>query len=105
MLYVMRTVRETDTFRKLADQIWTEDERLDFIEFIAQSPLLGDVVPQAGGARKVRWSVKGSGKRGGVRVIYFNVSEEMVELIYIYKKVVKSNMTGQEIKRVQSNEY
>jgi len=80
MLYVMRTVRETDTFR-------------------------GDVVPQAGGARKVRWSVKGSGKRGGVRVIYFNVSEEMVELIYIYKKVVKSNMTGQEIKRVQSNEY
>ena len=31
----MKTVIETPTFSKLADKIWTEDERLDFISFIA----------------------------------------------------------------------
>ena len=31
----------------------------------------GDLIPEAGGVRKVRWGVKGRGKRGGIRVIYY----------------------------------
>ena len=58
----MKTVIETSTFSKLADKIWTEDERLDFISFISKHPKSGDVIPNAEGARKVRWAVKGNGK-------------------------------------------
>ena len=97
----MKTVIETPTFSKLADKIWSEDERLDFISFISKNPKAGDVIPNAEGARKVRWAVKGSGKRGGTRIIYFNLSEQgVIELIYIYKKVKQENMTANDIKKV-----
>ena len=40
----------------------------------------GDMVPQSGGIRKARWKRQGTGKSGGVRVIYYtrNKSEELV---------------------------
>lgn len=66
----MRTVIETPTFQKQAEKIGSEDERMAFIAWIAEHPMAGDVIPGAEGARKVRWSVEGKGKRGGVRVIY-----------------------------------
>lgn len=95
----MRTVIETPTFQKQADKIWSEDERLEFIEWIARNPLAGDVIPNADGARKVCWSTKGQGKRGGVRVIYFNLSEQgLIYLLTIYQKSVKENITGNEIR-------
>lgn len=95
----MQTVIETPTFAKQADQIWTEEERLDFIEYIVANPTAGDVIPHAEGARKVRWSVKGQGKRGGVRVIYFNQDARgIIYLVSIYQKNAKSNITGIEIK-------
>jgi len=50
----MRTVIETPTFQKQADKLWAEDERLAFIDWIAQNPGVGDVIPDAEGARKVR---------------------------------------------------
>lgn len=52
----MRTVIETPTFQKQAEKLWSEDERLAFIDWIAANPLAGDVIPGADGARKVRWS-------------------------------------------------
>lgn len=39
------------------------------------NPLAGDVIPNSGGCRKVRWSRQGMAKRGGVRVICFNQLE------------------------------
>jgi mRNA-degrading endonuclease RelE of RelBE toxin-antitoxin system len=89
----MRTVIETPTFQKQADKIWTEAERLDFVTWIAQNPLAGDVIPNADGARKVRWSISGKGKRGGVRVIYFNLSEQgIIYLITLYQKSEQENI-------------
>lgn len=63
----LRTVIETPTFQRQAARLWTEDERLDFIQWLAAHPEAGDVIPGADGARKVRWTLPGSGKRGGVR--------------------------------------
>jgi len=58
----MKAVIETPTFTKQVDKIWPEDERLSFIDYIVQNPTAGDVIPNADGARKVRWTVKGAGK-------------------------------------------
>ena len=96
----MRTVIETPTFQKQADKVWTEDERLTFIDWIAANPLIGDVIPGAQGARKVRWSVAGRGKRGGVRVIYFNLTEQgVVVLVTMYTKNEQENIAVKEIKK------
>ena len=96
----MRTIIETPTFQKQAEKIWADDERLDFISWIAQNPLAGDVIPGADGARKVRWAASGRGKRGGARVIYFNYTEEgVVELFAVYVKADRENMPASDIKR------
>lgn len=97
----MRTVIETPTFQRQAAKLWTEDERLAFIDWIAVNPLTGDVIPGADGARKVRWSRAGSGKSSGTRVIYFNLTEqEVVLLIAAYAKADRDNMLPANIKKV-----
>ena len=97
----MHTVIETPTFQKQVADVWTEAERLDFINWISTNPEAGDVIPGAEGARKVRRATQGKGKRGGARVIYFNLtSEEIVLLVAVYAKADKENMTAKEIKRM-----
>ena len=59
------TVAETAVFMRQAAGIWSEDDRSSFIDFIARNPEVGDLIPQTGGVRKVRWSRQGMGKRGG----------------------------------------
>lgn len=96
----MCTVVETPTFQKQADAAWSEDERFSFISWIAEHPDAGDVIPGADGARKVRWSRSGMGKRGGARVIYFHlVDDEIVLLVMIYAKATRTNVKAKDIKR------
>jgi hypothetical protein len=89
----MLTVVETPLFRRHAEEVWTDDEREVFVEWIAVNPIAGDVIPGAGGIRKVRWSRQGIGKRGGSRVIYFlrNAFAEIV-LITVYSKAKYENL-------------
>ena len=97
----MRTVIETPTFQKQVEKLWSEDERLAFIDWIALNPLVGDVIPGADGARQVRWSRSGSGKSSGARVIYFNLTEqEVVLLVTAYAKAERSSMLPADIKKV-----
>lgn len=72
-----------------------------FIDWIAANPTAGDVIPGADGARKVRWGRAGSGKSGGARVIYFNLTEEeVVLLVAMYAKAERTNMNPAEIRKV-----
>jgi mRNA-degrading endonuclease RelE of RelBE toxin-antitoxin system len=96
----MYTVIETPTFQKQAEKIWSEPERIEFINWISENALVGDVIPGAQGARKVRWSVAGRGKRGGVRVVYFNLTEQgVVLLVMIYTKADQSTIQPGDIKK------
>lgn len=96
----VRTVIETPTFRKQAAAVWSAEEREAFIDFIAENPDAGDVIPGADGARKVRWARPGMGKRGGTRVIYFHlVGDEVVLLVMVYAKAERGNVAPKTIKR------
>jgi hypothetical protein len=88
----MHTISETAIFKKYADEVWSEDERTEFINWIALNPMAGDVIPHSCGCRKVRWSRAGMGKRGGVRVVYFNSNEERVWLLIVYAKAKFDNL-------------
>ena len=65
------TVVEVEPFPSRAELVWSENERLEFISFIAHNPETGDLIVGGGGIRKVRWVRQGTGRRGGVRVIYY----------------------------------
>jgi hypothetical protein len=65
--------------------------------FIARNPEAGDVIPETGGVRKLRWRRQGTGKRGGVRVIYFYHNAQMpIFLLLIYAKARREDMTPDE---------
>ena len=56
-------------------------------------PLAGDVIPGSGGLRKIRWSRAGMGKRGGARVIYYNMLDDgVIWLLIAYTKAKFDNL-------------
>ncbi|HJU16314.1 MAG TPA: addiction module toxin RelE [Stellaceae bacterium] len=88
------TVGETAVFMRQASVLWTEGERLEFVDFIARNPEAGDLIPASGGVRKVRWGRHGSGKRGGVRIIYFYHDPAMpLYLLMIYAKARRDDLS------------
>lgn len=98
----MYTIIETPTFQKDASKIWTEEERGTFCAWLASNPEAGDVVSGSGGCRKVRWSMMGSGKRGGSRVIHFNrLADGEIWLLVIYRKSVKGNIPAHTLKAIR----
>lgn len=89
----MLTVIETPIFQRYAVDIWRDGEREDFITWIASNPLAGDVIPGTAGLRKIRWSRQGMGKRGGARVIYYNVLDDgNIWLVIAYTKSKFDNL-------------
>jgi len=88
----MRTVAETDIFKRYASEVWTEAEREEFVIWIAANPEGGATITGSGGCRKVRWATAGQGKRGGARVIYFLHTDEVVWLLIVYKKAKFDNL-------------
>jgi len=97
----VKTVVETPTLVKSAGTAWSIDERLEFITWIAANADAGDAIPDADGVRKVRWSTAGVGKRGGVRVICYNIDQELLLLIDMYKKNKKADISLSEIERAK----
>lgn len=98
----MYTIIETPTFQEDARKIWSEEERGAFCAWLAVNPEAGEVIPASGGCRKVRWSIAGSGKRGGARVIYFNrPADQEIWLLVIYSKSVRGNIPGHILKAIR----
>lgn len=89
----MYSIIETPTFKSDADRWWTEDERLEFITWLAANPDAGEVIRGSGGCRKLRWVRRGRGKRGGFRVIYFTqLQDGLIWLLMMYAKTERSNI-------------
>jgi len=71
------TVVETPEFVSRVDKLMTKEDAGELIAYLARNPTAGDLVPGAGGIRKLRWRLQGRGKRGGARVIYFFYSSDL----------------------------
>ena len=98
----MHTIVETPLFSAESRKIWTEDERGEFCAWLAVNPEAGDVIPGSGGCRKLRWTRQGHGKRGGVRVIYFNRPEAgAIWLLVIYAKAVRGTIPAHILKTIK----
>lgn len=88
------TVVELPEFLRQAADVWSEEERSAFVDYIAANPTAGVVIEGAGGVRKVRWGREGMGKRGGVRVIYYYHDDEMpLFLVSMFAKSSRADLS------------
>lgn len=94
---VPMTVVETPGFLRDSALALTEQERSDLVSYLAANPEAGDIIPDTGGARKVRWRAKGRGKRGGARAIYYYHDQSLpLFLLSVFAKNEKTNLTKAE---------
>ena len=66
-------------------------------------PTLVDLIKESGGLRKVRWSMEGRGKSGGVRAIYYWVTrDDQIYMLYVYPKGKQDNLTKAQVKQLRA---
>lgn len=98
----MLTVVESPIFQRLWPRYWDEDERAEFASFIAVNPDAGAVIRGSGGVRKVRWAREGTGKSGGVRIVYLTRNEAgEVYLLTLYAKSTTENISLDTLKEIR----
>jgi mRNA-degrading endonuclease RelE of RelBE toxin-antitoxin system len=90
---------ETPLFTKLIqDMLPDEDYRL-LQQTLLLRPEAGVLIRGGGGLRKIRWNLPGSGKRGGLRIIYYwDVPEETIYMLLLYKKSRQDDLTPAQLK-------
>ena len=96
------TFIELPPFAELRDDLFPDNEFLSLQIFLCEHPDAGDVIPQTGGCRKLRWQAKGKGKRGGARVIYFlKRSQGQIILVTAYGKGERDDVPRIWLKRIK----
>jgi mRNA-degrading endonuclease RelE of RelBE toxin-antitoxin system len=78
-----------------------DDELRALQALLMENPNAGSVMPGCGGVRKIRFgrSATSSGKRGGVRVLYFVIiSRSRIHLLDIYDKSEKEDVSSDDKK-------
>ena len=92
---------ETPEFIKKIDSITSENEFREIQDELIANPLKGSIVKGTGGARKIRMKLKGRGKSGGARTIYYYVDlRGEIWFLDVYLKKDKSNLTETDKKRI-----
>jgi hypothetical protein len=97
------SVIETDEFVRVAAQLMNDRETAALIEYVANNPLAGAVIPSSGGLRKLRWALSGRGKRGGARAVYyFHHATKPIMMFGLYAKNVKADLEPAELRRLRA---
>lgn len=99
----MQSVIELPTFVKRAERLFTQTELRSLIDTIAFNPFAGNEIPGTGGIRKLRFTAKQKGKRGGARVIYYVYDEENpIYLLACYGKNEADDLTESQQKTMRA---
>ena len=102
MIELPITVVEAQPFLSQVDAYLSDAERHRLIDFVAHHPEAGDLIRGTGGLRKLRWAMKGGGKRGGLRLIYYFYNPEWpVFLLTIYRKTEQQDLTSEQRLRLR----
>jgi hypothetical protein len=95
----IRVFVEVPLFTKLIEEFKDRTLLKRIQEEILKNPEKGDLISGSGGVRKIRISKSDSGKSGGYRVIYLDLSDRGITyLITIYDKRVLENITDEQKK-------
>ncbi|GHT74095.1 toxin RelE [Spirochaetia bacterium] len=89
-------------YTKKFDKEWEKqsltDEDLRQLElYLIENPDIGDIMQGTGGLRKIRWSLVGRGKSGGIRVLYIDLTDrQLICMIDLFPKDEKENLSKAE---------
>lgn len=93
---VLRFV-ETRYFTAQVQATRSEEGLREAENLLMHDPTAGDVIPGAGGLRKVRFKLAGRGKRDGARAIYLYLPElPCIVFVYLYAKARQTDLTSDE---------
>lgn len=91
-------IKETHSFTRIIQEIMPDDLYAELQRAIIRQPDLGNIIQGSGGLRKLRWKLSGSGKRGGVRVIYYWMSQENeIYMLFAYAKAKCEDLTREQV--------
>ena len=92
---------ETSKFTELVQSQLNDDEYAALQWMLLERPDAGASVPSSGGVRKLRWGLRGKGKRGGIRVIYYwKTADDEIWLLTLYAKNVRENIPANLLKQI-----
>lgn len=95
------TFIESSIFERVRPAYLDDVEYSDLQQFLMQSPEAGELVPGSGGVRKVRWSRPGTGKQGGLRIIYFiRYRPNEFWMLTLYAKAKRKNVPAHILKQL-----
>ena len=101
-IFESMVIKETHYFTEIIQKLMPDDMYAELQEAIIKRPETGDPIVGSGGLRKIRWQIPGTGKRGGVRVIYYWITEEdEIFMLFAYKKAKSENLTKDQIKQLR----
>ena len=93
---------EAPIFSKVSKDLMADDELRRLQTVLSAHPTTGKIIPGTGGLRKLRWVMEGRGKRGGLRVIYYWVTQDdQIFLLYAYKKSVQEDLSAAELQVIR----
>ena len=93
---------ETPTFTRLIIELMSDEDYRALQEALLLRPDAGDLIKGSGGLRKIRWSLEGGGKSGGVRAIYYWVVRgDQMYMLYVYPKGKQDNLTPDQRKQLK----
>lgn len=96
------TFIEAPAFERLRAVYLDDDEHAELQQFLMRDPEAGDLVRGSGGVRKLRWRRAGTGKRGGLRVIYFvRYRPQEFWLLALYAKAKRENVPAHVLKQLK----
>ena len=91
-------------FAAVRDELFGDEQFLELQWYLCRRPEAGDVFPETGGCRKLRWKVQGKGKRGGARVIYFLRTEAgQIVLVAAYGKNELDDVPRQWLRKLKEH--
>ncbi len=90
---------ETPIFTRQVTSLLSDDEYKTLQQALVLRPEQGALIRGSGGLRKVRWSKRGIGKRGGIRVIYYWYEGDAVFfMLFAYGKNVQADLSQAQLK-------
>ncbi|MEJ5312702.1 MAG: type II toxin-antitoxin system RelE/ParE family toxin [Anaerolineae bacterium] len=93
---------ETTVFTRRIVELLSDEEYRQLQLYLVERPDAGKVIPGSGGLRKLRWGIGQTGKRGGVRVIYYwVVQQDTVLFLFAFRKNERSDLTPEQIRMLR----
>lgn len=91
------TIAELKSAQRDLAKLLSSEEADRLFDFLAVNPESGNVIPETGGVRKLRWMGQGKGKSKGIRICYYYHDLNMpLFVLAVYGKGEQLRLTKRE---------